>query len=410
MIPSPLPYKLQESSDLQDGSLVDIPKFCRRNYHSTKCRDFYEGLTLEKGISVCPYGFCAQRCSFGEDKDVIFSCLNLEKLSDRRLLRKYLKDDDFSPRLSKDRYEKIKYYFSTVLEKGVDDVRVAQISETVNTEKEALSNAMHELRNFSNQLTSRADKLTIACQGLIQNTHLINEVRRSIQNSNQNEATNRLDEVSEVIQSCTIKMDDLVSTVYALSNFISIRLDTYKMEVDSYQVENTAHFDVNIHKKVVKAIRCLRDRALEKHVEVDLKGRSYASFYASQGLEIAIFIIIDNAIKYAPESSIVSVRLKESDGTLCLQVKNWGLVPPLEEIPRLTTRGYRSSVIQANPNYKGRGIGLFLVSQLCKAHGVRLEISLGESKELFNGDSTKYGEFIVNLYFSPIKGTESSKE
>lgn len=72
----PFPYKLSLSGELNNGIFFDIPKFCRLNHNSNKCRDYYSSLRTKHGFHTCPYGFGSNVVNTGI-KDIIFTCLNI---------------------------------------------------------------------------------------------------------------------------------------------------------------------------------------------------------------------------------------------------------------------------------------------------------------------------------------------
>lgn len=250
------PYKLLKTSDIIPGCVFDVPSFCTQAKSNPKCKQFYSKLKCDSGLTTCPYGFAAEQIKYG-GQEIIFTCLNVEQGSDRKEVRKRIKDTEFLPRLSFTKYQQIKAETIDSLNDSVclsSELEEARTNAVIDNEKEALDNAIHEIRNLSNQLTSKADKLSDAICVKYKDFEYI---------------------------------EKLSKTIYALSNLMSIRLDSYKLEVDPAQLNIAAVIPIPIFKKVEKAYKCLSESAYKKNLRIPLNGYSYNKYYANPLLEIA---------------------------------------------------------------------------------------------------------------------------
>jgi len=85
-------------------------------------------------------------------------------------------------------------------------------------------------------------------------------------------------------------------------------------------------------------------------------------------IEQVVQNLIGNAVKYTPDSGLVSVRLRDRGGFLQLTVADTGIGIPPEALPRVFDEFYRA------PNAKlrtrdGTGLGLSLVREIVAAYG-----------------------------------------
>ena len=85
----------------------------------------------------------------------------------------------------------------------------------------------------------------------------------------------------------------------------------------------------------------------------------------------AIANIVDNAIKFSPESGKVTITLLEGEDGPVVRVVDRGAGIPQEERQAVTRRFYRSDKSRHRP---GSGLGLGLVDAIVKLHGFRIEI------------------------------------
>ena len=60
-------------------------------------------------------------------------------------------------------------------------------------------------------------------------------------------------------------------------------------------------------------------------------------------------------------------------------------------------RGYRSRNVQNQTDIQGRGIGLFLVQQICDAYNIQFQYSIEKTYKKFNG--IIYAPFSIKLMF-----------
>ena len=90
-----------------------------------------------------------------------------------------------------------------------------------------------------------------------------------------------------------------------------------------------------------------------------------------------IHILIENAIKYAPQGSEVTVILRREWREVKLSVKNSGTHISKEDLPHIFERFYRSDKARGS---SGFGLGLSIAKSLCERMGGKIEC---ESREGF---------------------------
>jgi heavy metal sensor kinase len=90
-------------------------------------------------------------------------------------------------------------------------------------------------------------------------------------------------------------------------------------------------------------------------------------------LRQAVMNLIDNAIKYSPEGTKVTVRVTRSAATAVLEVNDAGPGIPPEHADRIFERFYRVDPSRSR-EVGGTGLGLSLVKLTADAHGARVEV------------------------------------
>ena len=92
-----------------------------------------------------------------------------------------------------------------------------------------------------------------------------------------------------------------------------------------------------------------------------------------EALALALRNLLDNAIKYSPESAPVRLAVTVANGTVAVSVEDRGPGVSAEE-RRAIFRKFTRGTAARSLNVKGTGIGLTMADQIVKAHGGRLEL------------------------------------
>jgi signal transduction histidine kinase len=98
-----------------------------------------------------------------------------------------------------------------------------------------------------------------------------------------------------------------------------------------------------------------------------------------EALAVALHNLLDNAVKYSPPDSRVTVEWSRASGQISIQVRDRGLGIQAGERKSIFEKFVRGSAAAAM-NAKGTGVGLAVVSQIVAAHGgeMRLESEPGK--------------------------------
>lgn len=367
---SPFSYKITPEGPLKEGAFISIPEFCKSHYDSKQCKAHYLKLfSCNDSFLKCPYGFGSEIIKVGNEC-VALTCLNIEKVTNRKL-SSVLKTKDFSPRLTTERYASILSSFKENLsENASSNEKILQLErnhENIMNRKDLLENTLHEIRKLNNQLKSSVELFT-------------NEYSKDKLNFD--------------------KINSLCTDIYSIANLLTIRFDTYDLEVNPELNMNAITMEIPIFKKVEKVYKCLGARIQSKRLKVRLEGNTYKTYRSSSILEIALFIIIDNAVKYALEGTDIKIKFREEGTKLIVSFYNYGIRPEPKELQHLTERGVRSQKIIDSNKFEGRGIGLYLLKLICDNLGVKLKIIIGN--ENMYSDGYRYSPFIIELTFKDM--------
>ncbi|MGZ5473834.1 MAG: sensor histidine kinase, partial [Thermoanaerobaculia bacterium] len=94
-------------------------------------------------------------------------------------------------------------------------------------------------------------------------------------------------------------------------------------------------------------------------------------------LEQVLGNLLENAVKYSPEGSDVTVTVEERNDTLITAVCDRGIGIPADELNQVFERFHRGRQVSST-NYGGLGLGLYITKQIIERHGGSIWV---ESKE-----------------------------
>jgi len=92
-----------------------------------------------------------------------------------------------------------------------------------------------------------------------------------------------------------------------------------------------------------------------------------------EALGRAIWNLLDNAVKYSPDSQTVWVELKGESDSLAIRIRDRGIGIPAGEHKEIFKKFVRGSNSQV-PQIKGTGIGLAMVQHIVRAHRGRIRV------------------------------------
>jgi two-component system phosphate regulon sensor histidine kinase PhoR len=162
-----------------------------------------------------------------------------------------------------------------------------------------------------------------------------------------------------------------------LSNLIENVLDFAKVERGRGAYEFA---DGDVGDAVVKAANVQRYRAEREAVKlvVEIAPQLPVARIDERAVQLAVINLIDNALKYAPNGDVITVRATEERGAIVVRVIDRGPGVPAEDRQRIFERFVRGSHTGASArSIRGSGIGLALVKQIAESHGGRAWVEDG---------------------------------
>ncbi len=116
----------------------------------------------------------------------------------------------------------------------------------------------------------------------------------------------------------------------------------------------------------------LRARSRNNHLEIELAIEAIGLQISADPTRLAQVFenIINNAIKYAPDSPL-QITLQEVGNRACIKIQDSGPGIPKDQLEKIFHRFYRLPM--NNTNVRGTGLGLFICRQIIQAHNGEIE-------------------------------------
>ncbi len=107
--------------------------------------------------------------------------------------------------------------------------------------------------------------------------------------------------------------------------------------------------------------------------ELILTGQTLYAFADMDKIQRVIYNLIDNAIKFSPADSVITVETTVKNEKIFISVKDRGIGIPKESIGKIWERFYKSDASRGKDK-KGTGLGLAIVKEIIQAHKENINV------------------------------------
>ncbi len=111
-----------------------------------------------------------------------------------------------------------------------------------------------------------------------------------------------------------------------------------------------------------------------KHISIEDNVRDTMVYANASGLEQIINILLDNAIKYSPEHSTITLSSGTSGKEGSVQIHDQGPGISPKDLPHIFERFYRADPARSSQQVSGHGLGLALAEKLITQQDGRIDV------------------------------------
>ena len=171
------------------------------------------------------------------------------------------------------------------------------------------------------------------------------------------------------------------SALDGLETLLQSLLEISKMETGLIQINKKK---LPLMDTVISAVNCTYPKAAEKGIELIFDCNESLEHCAlmqdKRWLGEAIINVLDNAIKYSPEHSKITIRLQKRTGFVRIEIEDQGIGIPQSEYHKIFQRFYRGTAPEVREK-SGTGIGLYLSRQIIEQHGGTITVASGKVRK-----------------------------
>lgn len=176
------------------------------------------------------------------------------------------------------------------------------------------------------------------------------------------------------------KLEELLNSFTQLS----------RLEADMIQIRPRME---EIRGTLAGAVGAVYMKAFRRGIDLSLEGSEDRRIpHDPKWTREAFANILDNAVKYSPENTSVTVRVSWLASAVMIEFEDQGIGVPQEEAHRIFQRFYRGNARQIQEG-EGAGVGLYLARRILEAQGGTICVKRGR-----RGGS----DFIVTLPYNSV--------
>ncbi len=143
------------------------------------------------------------------------------------------------------------------------------------------------------------------------------------------------------------------------------------------QGKNLPKKPVKINEVIKNVIEYLKKEAEKKNIKIVFNdGNKDFPVFANEFIEDVFINIIENAIKYSPENSKITISIEEENGYVLVKIADEGIGIPDEFKERIFQRYERGD----KKGIKGTGLGLAIAKRIVEMHGGKIWVENNEPK------------------------------
>ncbi len=136
---------------------------------------------------------------------------------------------------------------------------------------------------------------------------------------------------------------------------------------------NRTNFD--IHELIKNTVRSFEGTCRNRHISIELLLSSRILNVNADCVKIGqvIYNLLDNAIKFSPNDSKITIETTEKAGKISVSVKDYGSGIPKKELSKIWDRFYKLDASRGRDK-KGTGLGLAIVKEIILAHSENINV------------------------------------
>lgn len=137
---------------------------------------------------------------------------------------------------------------------------------------------------------------------------------------------------------------------------------------------------ISIANILESALRNIKSIVKNKNISI-IKELDDVQFFALKESVLELFtILIDNAIKYSPKDSVITITSKRQDKYVVVTIADQGIGISQKDLPHIFDRFYRSDTARTTAVHAGYGLGLSIAQKIITLHNGTITVKSIQGK------------------------------
>lgn len=168
----------------------------------------------------------------------------------------------------------------------------------------------------------------------------------------------------EAVDTIQSSSDDLLKFINSILQYGRIESQGLELNLQSKDVNQLLKDVIKKHEFLSKVKKIKIEQALEPLFPITIDPDLMRQVFSN---------LLENAIKYSPEDSVVFISTKEVDNQLLIEFKDFGIGIPAADLPNIFMKFFRSHNVKTS-TIKGSGLGLYLANYFTELHKGKIAV------------------------------------
>ena len=131
----------------------------------------------------------------------------------------------------------------------------------------------------------------------------------------------------------------------------------------------------DIHQTIKNVCASFEGTCTQKRISIELllAGKQLNVYADQRKIQQVLYNLLDNAIKFSDDDSIITIETTERAGKVFTSVKDYGIGIPRSALNKIWERFYKTDISRGKDK-KGTGLGLAIVKEAIQAHGENVNV------------------------------------
>ena len=131
----------------------------------------------------------------------------------------------------------------------------------------------------------------------------------------------------------------------------------------------------DIHQTIKNVCASFEGTCTQKRISIELllAGKQLNVYADQRKIQQVLYNLLDNAIKFSDDDSIITIETTERAGKVFTSVKDYGIGIPRSALNKIWERFYKTDLSRGKDK-KGTGLGLAIVKEAIQAHGENVNV------------------------------------